>query len=180
MNLYSPAGSESIISRLMQNKPFPLVNEYDLLTVQPVHSNWTRLCMSLINLNCSLVYFKAMDKKVNIISCLSDCLAPPSAWLVFVSKVQLRFISYLNVYCRLLNNWFSGSRSCTKSDGKYQIQNQISVRVFQYLTETLEEKNLRTTNKDIFQWILGALWKLHFHCFLISSHGTQQCIHKGS
>lgn len=120
----------------MQNKPLPLVNEFDLLTVQPVHSNWTRLCISLINLNCSLVYFKAMDKKANIIPCLSDCLAPTSGWLVFFSKVQLRFISYLNVYCRLLNNWFSGSRSCTESDAKYQVQNQISVRVFQYLNES--------------------------------------------
>ena len=81
-----------------------------------------------------------MDKKVNIIPYLSDCLAPPSGWLVFFSKAQLRFISYLNVDCRLLNNWFSGSRSCTESHAKYQVQNQISVRVFQYLNNSLEEK----------------------------------------
>ena len=119
----------------MQNKPLPLVDECDLLTVQPVYSNWTRLCISLINLNCSLVYFKAMDKKANIIP-------PTSGWLVFLSKVQLRFVSYLNVYCRLLKNWFSASRSYTESDVKYRVQRyQISVRIFQYLNESRGGKN---------------------------------------
>ena len=95
--LFSPADSRSIISRLMQNKPLPLTNECDLLTVQLVHSNWTRLCISLINLNYSLVYLKAIDKKANIIPYLSDCLAPPSDWLVFFflfqSAIKIHFLS---------------------------------------------------------------------------------------
>ena len=177
--LYSPAGSESIIARLMQNKPLPLTNECDLLTVQLVHSNWTRLCISLINLNYSLVYLKAMDKKANIIPYLSDFLAPPSDWLVFLSKVQLRFISYLNVYCRLLYNWFSGPRSCTESDAKYQVQNQILVRVFQYLNESRGGKKTENYNQNYISLDPWCAWKLSLYCFLISSPGTQQNIHKG-
>lgn len=165
----------------MQNKALPLTNEYDLLTVQLAHSNSTRLCISLINLNCSLVYLKALDKKVNIIPCLSDFLASPSGWLLFFFKVQLRFISYLNVHCRLLNNWFSGLRSCTaESDAKYQVQNQYRREYFGISNESLEEKkNPIAVKKDIFWWTLGALWKLSFYCFLISTPGTQQNIHKG-
>lgn len=153
---YSPAGSELIISRLMQNKPLPPTNEYDLLTVQLAHSNSTRLCISLINLNCSLVYLKALDKKVNIIPCLYDFQASPSGWLLFFSKVQLRFISYLNVHCRLLNNWFSGLRSCAESDAKYQVQNQYRREYFNISNESLEEKkNPITIKKD---YNLVDLW----------------------
>ena len=154
--LYSPAGSELIISRLMQNKPLPLTNEYDLLTVQLAHSNSTRLCISLINLNCSLVYLKALDKKVNIIPCLSDFLASPSGWLLFFFKVQLRFISYLNVHCRLLNNWFSGLRSCTESDAKYQVQNQYRREYFGISNESLEEKKKPYSYKE--RYILVDPW----------------------
>ena len=102
--------------------------------------------MSLMNLNCSLVHFKALDKKINIVSCLCDCLAPRSGWLVFFFKEQLRFISYFNVYCRLLNNWFSGSRTCTKSDRSIYAA-KISVKVFSAIVRRgvcKEEKNLPT------------------------------------
>lgn len=84
-------------------------------------SRW--LCMSLMNLNYSLVYFKALHKKVNIFWCLYDCLAPPNGWLIFFSRDQLRFISYLNVYTRLNNNWFSRSGNCTKCGINYHKKN---------------------------------------------------------
>lgn len=96
---------------------FIVMNIIYLLKKFYSRSRW--LCMSLMNLNYSLVYFKALHKKVNIFWCLYDCLAPPNGWLIFLSRDQLRFISYLNVYTRLNNNWFSRSGNCTKCGINY-------------------------------------------------------------
>lgn len=39
----------SISPRLMQNKPRPLYNEYEVLTVQPIYSTWLKKALYFFN-----------------------------------------------------------------------------------------------------------------------------------